>query len=181
MLASIGILLFTGVFSSIVIGFNLQRDYGVYLLQIYVPTALTVVMSWLSFWIHHEAIAARVALGITTVLTVSTLMTSFRAVLPQVPYLKEIEWFTCICFGYVVAALFEFVLVHYLTKAGKNAAAPASQVSRVVASEGGRGHNVIKLINQFNQLIGIHFLLSAFSDNAAGKKKDKRSSHCLLQ
>ena len=33
------------------------------------PSALIVVMSWISFWIKPEAIPARVTLGVTSLLT----------------------------------------------------------------------------------------------------------------
>uniref|UniRef100_F1LDE6 Gamma-aminobutyric acid receptor subunit gamma-2 n=1 Tax=Ascaris suum TaxID=6253 RepID=F1LDE6_ASCSU len=44
--------------------FKLQRQQGFYILQIYTPCTLIVVMSWVSFWINKEASPARVALGI---------------------------------------------------------------------------------------------------------------------
>nr|CDJ82564.1 Neurotransmitter-gated ion-channel ligand-binding and Neurotransmitter-gated ion-channel transmembrane region domain containing protein [Haemonchus contortus] len=43
--------------------FKLQRQQGYYVLQIYTPCTLLVVMSWVSFWINKEASPARVALG----------------------------------------------------------------------------------------------------------------------
>lgn len=44
-----------------------------YLSQVYVPCILIVILSWVSFWIHREATSDRVGLGITTVLTLSTI------------------------------------------------------------------------------------------------------------
>lgn len=41
--------------------------------QVYVPCILIVVLSWVGFWIHREATSDRVGLGITTVLTLSTI------------------------------------------------------------------------------------------------------------
>ncbi|VDK59319.1 unnamed protein product [Gongylonema pulchrum] len=43
--------------------FTLQRQQGFYILQIYTPCTLIVVMSWVSFWINKESSPARVALG----------------------------------------------------------------------------------------------------------------------
>lgn len=47
--------------------------HGGRVVQVYVPCILIVVLSWVSFWIHREATSDRVGLGITTVLTLSTI------------------------------------------------------------------------------------------------------------
>ena len=36
---------------------------GYFLIQVYVPCALIVVLSWVSFWINREATADRIGLG----------------------------------------------------------------------------------------------------------------------
>uniref|UniRef100_A0A914R7S6 Neurotransmitter-gated ion-channel ligand-binding domain-containing protein n=1 Tax=Parascaris equorum TaxID=6256 RepID=A0A914R7S6_PAREQ len=66
--------------------FKLQRQQGFYILQIYTPCTLIVVMSWVSFWINKEASPARVALGIMTVLSMSTLGFGSRSDLPKVSH-----------------------------------------------------------------------------------------------
>ncbi len=40
---------------------------GYYLIQIYIPSGLIVIISWVSFWLNRNATPARVALGVTTV------------------------------------------------------------------------------------------------------------------
>ena len=40
--------------------------------QIYVPSMMVVFLSWMNFWIDIEAVAARISLGLLTVLTTST-------------------------------------------------------------------------------------------------------------
>lgn len=57
--------------------------------------------------------AARIALGITTVLTMTTLTNSARESLPKVSYVKSIEWFLIICFMYVFASLVEYACVSF--------------------------------------------------------------------
>lgn len=58
-------------------------------------------------------ISARIALGITTVLTMTTLTNSARASLPKVSYVKSIEWFLILCFLYVFASLVEYACVSF--------------------------------------------------------------------
>ena len=53
----------TGVYRRLSISFNLQRNIGYFIFQTYLPSILIVMLSWVSFWINHEATSARVALG----------------------------------------------------------------------------------------------------------------------
>lgn len=86
--------------------------------QVYVPCILIVVLSWVSFWIHREATSDRVGLGITTVLTLSTISLDSRTDLPKVKYALALDWFLLMCFFYCIATLLEFAGVHYFTKVG---------------------------------------------------------------
>jgi len=77
------------------------------------PSILIVMLSWVSFWINHEATSARVALGITTVLTMTTISTGVRASLPRISYVKAIDIYLVTCFVFVFAALLEYAAVNY--------------------------------------------------------------------
>ncbi|KAH0955354.1 hypothetical protein HN011_004832 [Eciton burchellii] len=107
-----------GEFSVLQVSFNLQRHTGYFLIQVYVPCVLIVVLSWVSFWIHREATSDRVGLGITTVLTLSTISLDSRTDLPKVRYATALDWFLLMSFGYCIATLLEFAGVHYFTKIG---------------------------------------------------------------
>jgi len=80
-----------GNYSRLACEFYFVRSLGYYIIQIYVPSSLIVVLSWVSFWLHRDAAPARVALGITTVLTMTTLISSTNAALPKISYLKSID------------------------------------------------------------------------------------------
>ena len=66
--------------------FFLKRLMRYYLIQTYVPSFLIVTLSWVSFWISAEASPARVALGITTVLTMTTQSSGVLQSLPKVTF-----------------------------------------------------------------------------------------------
>ena len=53
----------TGVYRRLTITFKLARNIGYFIFQTYLPSILIVMLSWVSFWINHEATSARVALG----------------------------------------------------------------------------------------------------------------------
>lgn len=43
--------------------FDLSRRMGYFTIQTYIPCILTVVLSWVSFWINKDAVPARTSLG----------------------------------------------------------------------------------------------------------------------
>ena len=76
-----------------------KRRLGYYLFHTYVPTCLIVIMSWISFWIKPEAVPARVTLGVTSLLTLSTQHANSQKSLPPVSYIKVFPFFMNGTFG----------------------------------------------------------------------------------
>ena len=66
---------------------------------------MIVVISWVSFWFNRGASVARVNLGVTTVLTMTTLIASTNAALPKVSYVKSIDVYLGACFFLVFTSL----------------------------------------------------------------------------
>ena len=84
---------------------------GYYLIQIYIPSSLIVVISWVSFWLNRGATPARVTLGVTTVLTMTSLIGTTNSQLPKISYMKSIDIYLSACFMMVFASLIgEFLL-----------------------------------------------------------------------
>ncbi|XP_047741655.1 gamma-aminobutyric acid receptor subunit alpha-5 [Hyalella azteca] len=111
-------------YSILQVNFNLQRHTGYFLIQVYVPCFLIVVLSWVSFWLNREATSDRVGLGITTVLTLSTISLDSRTDLPKVHYATALDWFILMSFAYCMATLLQCAGVHYFTKVGSGEALP---------------------------------------------------------
>ena len=78
----------SGHFSCLKVEFTLTRDIGFYMIQTYVPSALIVMLSWVSFWINIDAVPARISLGVLTILTMTTQSTGTISSLPRVSYVK---------------------------------------------------------------------------------------------
>uniref|UniRef100_A0A8D2IZ03 Gamma-aminobutyric acid type A receptor gamma2 subunit n=1 Tax=Varanus komodoensis TaxID=61221 RepID=A0A8D2IZ03_VARKO len=93
--------------------FDLSRRMGYFTIQTYIPCTLIVVLSWVSFWINKDAVPARTSLGITTVLTMTTLSTIARKSLPKVSYVTAMDLFVSVCFIFVFSALVEYGTLHY--------------------------------------------------------------------
>ncbi|KAJ7310319.1 hypothetical protein JRQ81_007225 [Phrynocephalus forsythii] len=96
------------------VSFDLSRRMGYFAIQTYIPCILTVVLSWVSFWIKRDSTPARTSLGITTVLTMTTLSTISRKHLPRVSYITAMDLFVSVCFIFVFAALMEYATLNYL-------------------------------------------------------------------
>ncbi|XP_033218292.1 gamma-aminobutyric acid receptor alpha-like [Belonocnema kinseyi] len=105
-------------YSMLLVSFHLQRHMGNFLIQVYGPCVLLVVLSWVSFWLNREATADRVSLGITTVLTMTFLGLEARTDLPKVPYPTALDFFVFLSFGFIFATIIQFAVVHYFTKYG---------------------------------------------------------------
>jgi hypothetical protein len=103
----------TGAYVRLSLSFLFRRYIGYFIFQTYLPSVLIVMLSWVSFWINHEATSARVALGITTVLTMTTISTGVRSSLPRISYVKAIDIYLVTCFVFVFAALLEYAAVNY--------------------------------------------------------------------
>lgn len=87
-------LLIPGEYSCLRVDLTFKREFSYYLIQIYIPCCMLVIVSWVSFWLDPNAIPARVSLGVTTLLTMATQISGINASLPPVSYTKAIDvWY----------------------------------------------------------------------------------------
>uniref|UniRef100_A0A8C9ZVW2 Gamma-aminobutyric acid receptor subunit gamma-3 n=1 Tax=Sander lucioperca TaxID=283035 RepID=A0A8C9ZVW2_SANLU len=125
-------------------GLWLSRRMGYFTIQTYIPCSMIVVLSWVSFWINKDAVPARTSLGITTVLTMTTLSTISRKSLPKVSYVTAMDLFVSVCFIFTFAALMEYGTLHYFTsnrqtkksKSNNNTQYSFEKLSTVIQSVG---------------------------------------------
>ncbi|OQV20945.1 Glycine receptor subunit alphaZ1 [Hypsibius exemplaris] len=100
-----------GLFSCLKVKLKLQRRISYHLTQTYLPTVLIVSVSWVTFWLSVEAVPARVTLGITTLLTMTTLIGGAKQGLPAVSYIKALDVWMGTCTFFVFSTLLEYVVV----------------------------------------------------------------------
>ncbi|ROI16059.1 Glycine receptor subunit beta [Anabarilius grahami] len=112
----------TGYYTCVEVIFTLRRQVGFYLMGVYAPTLLIVVLSWLSFWINPDASAARVPLGILSVLSLSSECTSLASELPKVSYVKAIDIWMIACLLYGFGSLVEYAVVQVMLNSPKRIA-----------------------------------------------------------
>ncbi|XP_023695895.1 gamma-aminobutyric acid receptor subunit pi isoform X1 [Paramormyrops kingsleyae] len=106
----------TGSYPKLIFHFELKRSILYFILETYVPSSLLVVLSWVSFWISQSSVPARICIGVTTVLTMTTLMMGARTSLPNANcFIKAIDVYLGICFSFIFGALIEYAVAHFCT------------------------------------------------------------------
>jgi len=113
----------TGEYSCLRVDLVFARELSFYIVTIYVPCFMIVVVSWFSFWLDYKAVPARVALGVTTLLAMSTTMASIQKSLPPVAYTKAVDVWSGVCVFFVFSALLEYALVNYASRSDAQRAA----------------------------------------------------------
>uniref|UniRef100_A0A7E4WBX2 Ig-like domain-containing protein n=1 Tax=Panagrellus redivivus TaxID=6233 RepID=A0A7E4WBX2_PANRE len=106
----------TGTYSCLRTVIELKREFSYYLLQLYIPSFMLVAVSWVSFWLDKDSVPARVTLGVTTLLTMTTQASAVNQNLPPVSYTKAIDIWIGVCLAFIFGALLEFALVNWAAR-----------------------------------------------------------------
>lgn len=73
-----------GNFSGVRADFIFKRSYSYFLSHMYGTSSVIVVLSWMAFVVPLEQTAARIALGITSLLTEVTILNMMNNSMPKV-------------------------------------------------------------------------------------------------
>lgn len=80
--------------------------------NVYIPSTLVVLLSWISFWVDVEAVPARVTLGVTSLLTLTTQVVQVHSGLPPISYLTAMDIWLFACLIGVFSVLVEFAFAY---------------------------------------------------------------------
>ncbi|XP_067012120.2 gamma-aminobutyric acid receptor subunit alpha-6 [Anabrus simplex] len=127
----------TGEYSMIKVNFLMKRHTGYFMLQVFAPCCLIVCCSWISFWIDPDAVPARVSLGVTTVLSMTTMGFGGRAQMPRVSYATALDFFVILCFSFVFAVMIEYAVVNFIDKI-------TTDIKRILEKKGIRKKSPVK-------------------------------------
>ena len=116
-----------GNFACLLVELRFERNTGYYIAQIFIPSILIVMLSWVSFWVDIDAIPARVSLGVLTVLTMTTQSSGARSALPRVSYIKAIDVWMAVCLTFVFLALLEFAYINVVSRRNSKPIRTSSQ------------------------------------------------------
>ena len=88
--------------------FVAQRYLAYYLWQVMLPLVVVVIMSWTAFWIGREHINVRIAVATSSILTLVAQRFVLATLLPKLPYMTRLDYFTV---GSTLLVLLALILV----------------------------------------------------------------------
>ena len=90
--------------------FRADRLQQHYVVKVFIPLLLIVLMSWLVFWIDHALSNAKISTSVTSMLTLIAYRFSIGNEVPKLPYLTLLDAFILISTILVFLALIEVVI-----------------------------------------------------------------------
>jgi len=103
----------SGNYSRLLVDVAFVRAVGPYLMWVYRPLALLVMMSWMALWLRD--VTARVGLCIISVLAVIIIIKPIHSSLPRISYFTAMDVYFYACFFSIFAILMESVCVSFIT------------------------------------------------------------------
>lgn len=103
-----------GYFDIGLASFAFVRRVGYYILQLYVPTAMLVGLSWTMFCLNHDHTGDRITIGVTLFLTMMFLHGYANTSLPRVSYVKMVDLFMVVSLGEILVITVESIVISKL-------------------------------------------------------------------
>ncbi|VDK87896.1 unnamed protein product [Litomosoides sigmodontis] len=120
-----------GPWDELTVSFVFRRRYGWYILQGYIPTYVTIFISWISFYLGSRAIPARTMLGVNSLLAMTFQFGNIIRNLPRVSYVKAIDVWMLSGMTFIFLSLLELAVVGFMSR---NEAAPKKLKKRCFVS-----------------------------------------------
>ncbi|VDN56000.1 unnamed protein product [Dracunculus medinensis] len=105
-----------GMWDELHVNFTFERRCIWYFMQAYVPTYLTIFISWVSFALGPRAIPARTMLGVNALLAMIFQFGNIMRNLPRVSYIKAIDVWMLVSMTFIFSSLLELAIVGYKVK-----------------------------------------------------------------
>lgn len=112
----LSVVLPSGAYAACGFQIRLVRKTMQYLVQVYLPSCMFVVVSWVSFLIKPEVVPGRMALLVTLFLVLINIFNSVRERAPISSRLNAVDFYLVICVFLVFTALMEYAVILLLLK-----------------------------------------------------------------
>ena len=93
--------------------FQAKRYFIYYFWQVVLPLTVVVVMSWAGFWVGREHIGVRIGVATSSILTLIAHRFVLANLLPRLPYMTHMDYFTVGCTLLVFLALIAVVATSF--------------------------------------------------------------------
>ena len=97
--------------------FEAERYVTYYIWQVILPLVVVIVMSWAAFWVGRENVGVRIGVSTSSILTLIAHRFVLASLLPRLPYMTRIDYFTVGSTLLVFMALITVIFTTFL--AGK--------------------------------------------------------------
>ena len=99
----------------LILEFEFKRMFMTVFFTTYLPAIVMVILGGMATFMDPKSSPARVTLGITSVLTISTVIQGMKSMLPQVNYLTALDVYLWTSFFFVCVTLVEYIYLNYIT------------------------------------------------------------------
>jgi hypothetical protein len=109
--------------ASFVFRFEARRYVGYYLWQVVLPLSVVVMMSWAGFWVRRDEVGVRIGVATSSILTLIAHRFVLASLLPRLPYMTRMDYFSMGCTVLVFLALSGVIATAYLDSGKRDAGA----------------------------------------------------------
>eukprot|EP00794_Sanderia_malayensis_P007101 gene7101-7904_t len=102
---------FSGARDTLTLTLTLHRKLSQYLVRIYLPLCLIVLLSFVSFWVDYRSSPARTIIATTIFLTAMIFIASLQTSFPPTTSVRSVDFYSLGCFLFVFGTMIEFALV----------------------------------------------------------------------
>ncbi|EYC10594.1 hypothetical protein Y032_0054g2449 [Ancylostoma ceylanicum] len=124
-----------GYWDQLQVVFTFKRRYGFYIIQAYVPTYLTIIVSWVSFCMEPKALPARTTVGISSLLALTFQFGNILKNLPRVSYVKAMDVWMLGCISFVFGTMVELAFVCYISRCQNSVRSAERRRERIRTSQ----------------------------------------------
>ncbi|KAI6221132.1 Ligand-gated ion channel 50 [Aphelenchoides besseyi] len=105
-----------GYWDELSVFFVFKRRFGWYILQGFIPTYVTIFISWISFYLGTKAIPARTMLGVNSLLAMTFQFGNIIRNLPRVSYVKAIDVWMLSGMLFIFMSLLELAVIGFMSR-----------------------------------------------------------------
>lgn len=99
--------------TSLIVELFFSRSIGYYMLNVYIPITIVVVMSWIPFWLNRNDHLMRIIFEAIITLIMTTMIVNVNSIIPQAIHWKMIDLYLFGCLSTILLSMFECTLISY--------------------------------------------------------------------